>query len=742
MISYLVLCAPGVVACSFFSPSLDDYAAGRGGAGGTLLTPNQPDDHADEALAGADSGAAGAADGGAGGSIADDPIAVGGEAAVVAEVAKAVRGDDTELTPVITSGLPTIIALTSYGVDESSAAQTNPPRALPTYEPYDSLTDGWWDNLVAEQLQARLPVVMLPSHGAYGLAPDDLSGPDGMNPRNLSMWLGALQRAYATKLFKAVCFLEPASLRAVANVLHKQPAGMPMDLSVTADWDDVFWLRGIKPWFDTIPEPQWFRVDDRPLIQLGRLPQDVFINPAGHLSDLLSRVEEDFVLEYGEYPSFIVDPSWLIIEPAIEEKYEIIAPNALISPPSDAFEYRTGFWYRPTSTLVPGMVDPSYYDAKSSGYQQESLVIPRHFSVEGVATSTLEHGFSELLQNVPEPEFIVLQDFTDLRQASGFYRSSSKDWATPNEYINLIRQFSDLPTVTLRLEAEGCDNYSDTTKGNSSAAYLRSGDLDVKQLGPPYDVAGWAVTNTAPGEWLEFDNVHFSAGNYDFAAHYSTTGAANVKKRVKLTVDDHVFPPLILSNNDLPGAFSSALLGHGFMSHGPHTLRIQFLDGLIDLDWIFVKKTDPVFNLSSAVDGNLLYAPHGGNSFVYAWETEASEFTRFTFDDLNGGELEDGDQVNIQSYNGLYWSVFSTSGEVLPIQRRPDIAEAFTVHALTDGEVTTRSKIALSTFEQRYLTINEDTGALEGTGESIGTAETFLLDRKLFTPAPPGAGGY
>jgi hypothetical protein len=61
-----------------------------------------------------------------------------------------------------------------------------------------------------------------------------------MNPRRLSMWVSAIERANATELFKAMCFVDPPSLQVVSNHLHGSAAGTPMDLSVASDWDDVF----------------------------------------------------------------------------------------------------------------------------------------------------------------------------------------------------------------------------------------------------------------------------------------------------------------------------------------------------------------------------------------------------------------------------------------------------------------------------------------------------------------------
>ena len=50
------------------------------------------------------------------------------------------------------------------------------------------------------------------------------------------------------------------------------------------------------------------------------------------------------------------------------------------------------------------------------------------------------------------------------------------------------------------------------------------------------------MTDTAPGEWIAFQNVFFSEGNYEFIASYATTDGASAmpapSKRVQLSVDD------------------------------------------------------------------------------------------------------------------------------------------------------------------------------------------------------------
>jgi hypothetical protein len=113
LLSSLVFAAPSVVACSFFAPSLDEYARARGGAGGS---------------AGADSaGNAGAVLAGNGGSTSATGLGGegGAEAGATGEagwagepmIGQTVTQADTKLDKLITRGLPVFGAFTSYGSD-------------------------------------------------------------------------------------------------------------------------------------------------------------------------------------------------------------------------------------------------------------------------------------------------------------------------------------------------------------------------------------------------------------------------------------------------------------------------------------------------------------------------------------------------------------------------------------------------------------------------------------------------
>ena len=717
--SWLLLLAPGAVACSFFSPSLNDYALTRAAGG-------------ESAMGGADGGTAGVfnvsgvggkpdVNAGSGGRAQGGSSTEAGSSGWTGAITpgKTLTEAEVAVLPVVTTGLPAFAAYTSYDIADATAAQTK--ANVPLFKPYESSTIGFWDNLVAEQMQARVSTVLFPSHGVFTLDPKDMTGPDPMNPRFLSTWVAAVERAGAQGLFHTACFIDARSMQDVSNHLHGNPSGAQMDLSLASDWTDVFWQRGVKPLFDTIPRSYWLEKDGRPVVEMGGLLQTSFKNIAGNLSPLLSAVAAGFHAAYGSYPAFVVDASWFSAEPGLSTNPYLLGQNGLLKEDSGGRAFATvkGLTF---GTVMAGYADPGYYEASGPKYHDASLLIPRKIKdADGSQVSTLATGMAAAVQN--QAFLTVLQDFTGVKNWDGFYRSNAADWETPNEYLNLVRRYSDPATATLRLEAEGCDKFSDTTPGNSGTAFRRSGDLDVRALRAN---SGWAVTNTAAGEWIEFDKVDFSAGTYQFAAKHSSVRTDNIDTRLQLVIDGENLAPIITPETSGPNGFAYTLLGQRLMTHGTHDIRVLFLDGQLDLDWVFVKKIDAVLNLKAS-SGLFASAVDGGGTSVLASGATATANERFTFDDLDGGSLLDGDRVYIQTNNGLYLNVALGTGVLTADQRRPAAGSLFYVHKQAKGAVVAGDLVSLQISDAtHYVTVGTG-GQLDGSGTALAAPQTFTV---------------
>jgi hypothetical protein len=431
----------------------------------------------------------------------------------------------------------------------------------------------------------------------------------------------------------------------------------------------------------------------------------------------------------------------------------------------------------------------------------------------------------------------------------------------------MLRPYTDLRTVTLRLEAEGCDDYSDTTTGNSGGAFLRSGEnLDVRGLTGPaavtassfltaglapangmdgnfatkwvsngslpqwlqYDYgsgrasaintyyltsaenaperdpsawtflgsnddttwttldtrsgqtfaarlqtntytfanttpyrfyrlnvtaasggpttqlqvedlrligtmptgSGWVVTNTAASEWIAFYGVFFSNGYYKFPIRYSSTASHTVK----LQVDSGAEMTATLPSTGGMNNFDTAYLGAQFLGHGTHNLKVTFVDGGVDVDWIFAKKADPMVSFKSDLTNCFLTAELGGNGTFSSNRTAAGAWENFSVNSLTGGAgtLSNGTIANLQPYVGYYVTAEANGGSTLTANRRqPGSYEKFTlvkVSGSPGSTIASGDKVALKADDGvHYVTVVNGT-TVNVTGSSVAAAQTFTVN--------------
>ncbi|RYD71137.1 MAG: carbohydrate-binding protein, partial [Verrucomicrobiaceae bacterium] len=233
---------------------------------------------------------------------------------------------------------------------------------------------------------------------------------------------------------------------------------------------------------------------------------------------------------------------------------------------------------------------------------------------------------------------------------------------------------------------------------------------------------GWAVTNTAAGEWIEFANFVFSPGNYKFAIRYATTTA---NRRVRLHVDGVAQSIVTLPVTANLDTFDTINIGQRNFTTGTHTLRIEFLDGAVDLDWLFAKKVDQMLSLRA---NNNLYvcAESGGNNVVVANRSGIGAWEKFSANDHNGGTLNHNDEISLQTWNGLLLCAENGGGSTLSANRRAlGIWEKFTiVKTAGTGAIVNGDTVALRSSSGSYLTVGTG-NLLNVTSTTVGPAQTF-----------------
>jgi len=129
----------------------------------------------------------------------------------------------------------------------------------------------------------------------------------------------------------------------------------------------------------------------------------------------------------------------------------------------------------------------------------------------------------------------------------------------------------------LKLEAEACDFHHDLTPGNSGGAYLHMGDLDIVKSND--DMGGWHVTDTEPGEWMEWRELPLTEKTR-FELRYRSTAPSSVK----MSVGENELPTASLPSTG--GVWSTIDIGSVVLAeNGYHTVRLTIVSGSPDINY-------------------------------------------------------------------------------------------------------------------------------------------------------------
>ena len=151
--------------------------------------------------------------------------------------------------------------------------------------------------------------------------------------------------------------------------------------------------------------------------------------------------------------------------------------------------------------------------------------------------------------------------------------------------------------------------------------------------------------------------------------------------------------------------------------------------------------TARALTLKTAVAGKYVSAEGGGGGPVDANRDVASSWETFTLEDLDGGQLADGDLVHLAASTGQYVCAENGGGGLVDANRAVASAwETFRVVKLSGGDRVVRDgdAIALQTYLQgRYLSaINGGGDTVVADRTAIQAWETFLVGGGTAQPPP------
>ncbi|MGJ8693578.1 MAG: glycosyl hydrolase family 8 [Thalassotalea sp.] len=136
------------------------------------------------------------------------------------------------------------------------------------------------------------------------------------------------------------------------------------------------------------------------------------------------------------------------------------------------------------------------------------------------------------------------------------------------------------PPVTVKIEAEDYDRFSDTTIGNEGNAY-RSDNVDIEVTSDTD--GGYNVGWTAVGEWLEFD-IDFAGGDYKIDTRVASNNS-NGKFTIDLNGTELLSTTSVLSTGAWQN-WTTKTSNTVSIPSGVQTIRVNVVNGGFNLNWL------------------------------------------------------------------------------------------------------------------------------------------------------------
>jgi hypothetical protein len=414
----------------------------------------------------------------------------------------------------------------------------------------------WWDNVVEEVAYSGVEYIAPIDRGFISSFPNIDAG----DPNKLANLCAAMDRRGLGNAFKIAIFDDtPASWTANRNKDNGSGYGYnpPFNCADTANYKYI-WDYNIKLCFQKVPDSKRFKIDGKPVIIFWSANAPFLTNQAGNLKPILAHIRAKCLSTFGFTPYFIVDQSWLVRDVTCNDPAVVDAVHNWFVPPS-SWSLRT------FNNVKIGCNVPQFQYAGHQAYinpnHGQTLITGLENTVNAGAMLTLVEGF------------------TDAAETAALWRSNDTVYYDyPNQRINILRRYSQNPyPAMLRIEAEGCDSYSDVTPGNNGV--FRGGNIDVVKTADAN--GGWHVTAAQANEWMEWKEIPMLA-NSKFQIRYSSSQATTVK----ISVDGVDIPAVTLPVTG-NGVWSTYDIGNKvFSANSLHTLKLTIVSGMCSINYL------------------------------------------------------------------------------------------------------------------------------------------------------------
>jgi len=310
------------------------------------------------------------------------------------------------------------------------------------------------------------------------------------------------------------------------------PLACKQYLNKTMNWGDpvcqeFIWNYIFKKWYNTIPADMLFQVSS------GTVPIQLWSANANYdystsdskIYEFLKYIEGKMKTEFNLNVAWVLDGTFMSRDPRTtalawgKQGWFIWGQNVTqmvtINGRKFAFALNGGrlplrsVWYNDWS---PESNTGTHSD-NTVDYHNSSILTTGDPIIRSIYKSAVSQG----------AEWLVMESWWDWYEGSIYCRSENPEHKYPNQFLSLIREYSDRNSESILLEAEGCDEFSSLSTGNKGGAYrlhwykdldkdMIDADLSVDlDIFRPLHKVGTMVNQGKPASLL----TDFSVGFYD-----------------------------------------------------------------------------------------------------------------------------------------------------------------------------------------------------------------------------------
>lgn len=392
---------------------------------------------------------------------------------------------------------------------------------VPLFQSYNRGSQQWWYNLVEEAEFSNVPYLAMNFRGD---SPCGVVPPPGGEPTSFASnaVTALINRNYDENLHLAL-FDDTAAVPAHYEVCT---GNSTYNLGNSSLWAPYWWDYRWRRFFQNVPDANRMKVYGRPLIFMWSVAPGLgFTNHSGNLRALILWLRQRCQAEFGFDPFIIVDYTWLQYDSSVGSVVDGVNKWFLVNGGNPWSKYTHNGY---SGSFTTGIVNPGFW------IPSPPMFTPRNNG------NTLRNGLNSTLGS----HLVLMEGITDIEENAGFFRSEQCEpecgspytppagqcWSHPNQYINIVREYSAPDARFVVYEAEACDTYN-VSHPPAENTFRRGGQLETFYATLTAKKQ-WLVGLMA-GEWVEFQDFELGGSSiYKVTIRYSSVPGATVQLKV------------------------------------------------------------------------------------------------------------------------------------------------------------------------------------------------------------------